>query len=131
LLREHGGENYFISLIFLDFCERNLQKLHTVECPMDYIYIMINKADPTTFLLYDYIASHQTTLICKIVDKTIIIGDILDIDFYPHCFYGKYIYLLGWNDEDQASLLFICIVNAFNILDTSNLYLQCRNKDRK
>lgn len=48
----------------------------------------MNKADSATFLL----KSGKSSRICKIADKTIIIGEMVEIGFYAKCFYDKYVY---------------------------------------
>jgi hypothetical protein len=103
LLKEHGDGNSFISLIFLDLCERSLQKLYTVEYSSSDIDLLVNKADSTTFILDDP-NNQEESKICKIVDKTIIIGDVVEIDFYPDCFYDKSVYFLNWKDENEEDL---------------------------
>jgi hypothetical protein len=115
----------------MDISRHTLQKLHTVEYPKTNIDIYVNKADPTTFLLDD----NESSRICKIVDQTIIIDERLENKF-TSCFYNKCVYTLEFyyrddQDRDLVSLLYKCLVNIFTALDTSNLYIQCRRKDRK
>jgi hypothetical protein len=100
LLNEKGETNFFINLISLDLCRGNLQKLHTVEYSSPYINIFVNKADPTTFILNE----GEFMQICEIVDKTIIIGEGVEITFMPSCFYDKGVYYLDWYDEDYEEL---------------------------
>jgi hypothetical protein len=129
LFNEVGNESAFISLIFLDIFRSSLQKLHTVEYPSYQIDIYVDKANPTMFILND----EESMRICKIVGKTIIIGDEVDIDFIPDCFYNKRVFYVNWNATIRTvvSLLFICSDNTFNISDIRNEYLRCRKKDRK
>jgi hypothetical protein len=101
LLGEYGNGNYFISLIFLDIYRHTLRKLHTVEYPNIIIDIVVNEADPITFILNSRIIDECSTRICKIVDKTIIIGERIQIGFHPKCFYGKFVYALNWPNEDE------------------------------
>jgi hypothetical protein len=107
LLKEYEGGNNCISLIFLDIRERSLQKLHTVEYHTKTIFV--NKADLTTFIL----KNNESIRICKVVEKTIIVGDVVEINFDPKCFYDKCVYGLGWNDETGVRFLFICLISAF------------------
>jgi hypothetical protein len=100
LLKERGDGSYFISLIFLDLHHQTLKKLHTVEYLSYYMNIFVNKADSTTFILNDELP----TQICKIIDKTIVIGDLIEIDFYPQAFYGGNIYSLKLYDRDGRRL---------------------------
>jgi hypothetical protein len=102
LLNEGGDETYFVSLISLDLNQHILKKLHTIEYPTDYIKICINRADSITFLLNDF--NNAELQLYKIVDKEIIIKDVIDIDFFPECFYDKCVYNLGWLDEDRNHL---------------------------
>jgi hypothetical protein len=125
LLSEHGDNNSFISVISLDLHKNTLKKLYTAEHPSR--YVVVNKADPSTFLLIDSIDySEWSYQVCKIVDNTIIVGDVFEINFNPSCFYDKHVYATNWRDEygqpqSRVNLLFICLVNALNISDTSNL----------
>jgi hypothetical protein len=122
LLKEYEGmTNSFISLVFLDLSRRSLQKLHTFEYPSRQIDIYVNKADPTTFLLNE----GEFIRIFKVFDNTIIIGERIEIDFYPACFYDKCVYTLKGGNETRVSLSFICLINTSTFLDTSNLYLRC------
>jgi hypothetical protein len=104
LLEERASKDSFISLIFPNLCRGSLQKLQTVKYPSDWIKIIVNKADPTTFILNDLNNDEQSTRICKIVDKTIIIGDVVEIGFYPYCFYNKFVYGLNWYERDEDSV---------------------------
>jgi hypothetical protein len=102
LLREDRHQNSFISLIFLDFCCPNLQKLHTVEYPAVDIKIVVDKADPATFLLKSYMSNASN--IYKIVKKTIILDKEIEIEFYPDYFYDKSVYFLKRYDENLKDL---------------------------
>jgi spore coat polysaccharide biosynthesis predicted glycosyltransferase SpsG len=125
LLEEYEYGNYFISLVSLDLDKRSLKKFHTVECYGT--NICKNEADPFTFLIRDNTGfpNEWFSRICKIVEKKIIFDDTAETNFYPDCFYDKHIYGLKWyyeeGEELDVSLLFICIVNTLNILDTPNL----------
>jgi hypothetical protein len=101
LLKERGGGNYVISLVFLDLCRRSLQKLHTVEYSSWFNYICVNKADPTTFLLNE----GEFIQIYKVVEKKIVIGEKVEINLYLTCFYDKCVYGLEWNNETGVSFL--------------------------
>jgi hypothetical protein len=106
LLKEKNEFTSFISLIFLDFSQRNVQKLHTVEHNGRDIQIVLNKADLTTFILNN--RTESSVRICKINEKKIIIGDLIDIGFFPYSFYDKCAYSLRWSDdegEDGESIL--------------------------
>jgi hypothetical protein len=131
LLQELGDSNSFISLIVLDISRCSLQKLHTVEYPSDYIGIIADKADPTTFLVNDYNRNANTSRTCKIVENKIIIGDVARVDFDSSCFYDKCVYGLKWyyRDHIRVSLLFTYLFNPLNVSDTSNRYLQRRRKN--
>jgi hypothetical protein len=124
LLAEREDNTCFISLIFLDFYEHTFQILHTVTYSSNYINIFVNKADPATFILRYPVDNDSSTRICKIVEKKIIIGDVIEIDFSLNCFYGKYIYGLKWRYEDgkamPVKLIYKCLVNALSFSDTSN-----------
>jgi hypothetical protein len=77
-----------------------LQKLHTVKYSTDDIQIIVDKANPTTFLLNN----EESKRICKTVDKKIIIGEIVEIDFHPACFYDKCVYFLKRENEEGENL---------------------------
>jgi hypothetical protein len=119
LVEREGRTDSFISLVFLDLSRRSLQKLHTIEYPFWYNVIRVNKADLNTFIL----TNGEFIRICKIVDKTIIIGDVIDIGRYPTCFYDKCVYGLGLNFKTGVSL-FICLINTFTFLEKSTPYLR-------
>jgi hypothetical protein len=113
LLKERKLNNSFISLIFLDLTRGSLKKLHTLEYPYS-IDIVVNKADPTTFILDNHINYNESFYqVCKIVDNTIIIGDVVNIGLYPDWFYDKCVYGLkrGYKD-DKVCLLFKYLVNV-------------------
>lgn len=104
----------------MDLNQHTLEKLYTERYPSGYIRIDLNKTDPTTFILIDFF--ENASKICKIVDKTIIIGEIIDILTFREGFYGKYVYSLTPNHmfDSRVSLLFTCIVNILNISDSSS-----------
>jgi hypothetical protein len=100
LLKEREGvDTCFISLISLDLNQHTLKKLNTIQYQGDNIKIVINQADPTTFILTLDIDDELITRICKIVEKRII-EDVIEIDFYPECFYGNYAYMIDGVDQD-------------------------------
>lgn len=50
--------------------------------------------------IFNYrINDEWSSRICEIVDKTIIIGDVIDISFIPDFFYDKCVYSLDWYNE--------------------------------
>jgi hypothetical protein len=114
-LEESGNQTYLISLVFLDFHQRNFRKLYTVEHRSDFSKIVPNKADQTTFLL----SGEESSRICKIVNNSIIVGEIVKIKPNPDCFYDKFAYSVDWNDRigSWVSLLFIRLSNFLNILE--------------
>jgi hypothetical protein len=104
LLKEEGETSSFVSLVFLDLSLGSLHKFHTVEYPTIDIEIVVNKADPTTFILTHYINNEQSSRIFKIVEKKIIIEDVIEIDFSPDCFYDKYVYATEWIDDEGEEI---------------------------
>jgi hypothetical protein len=112
LMKEYGDSHSFISLIHLDLSRGSLEKLYTIEYPTTNVKIIVNKANPTTFLLTRNIDNERVSRICKIAENTIINGDIVEITFTPNCFYGKCLYRLQWNNnnERQVSLLLTCLI---------------------
>jgi hypothetical protein len=101
LLNEYGDGNYFISLMFLDLCRCSLKKLDTAESDI-HSNVIVNKADPTTFLLKN--PNSNVSKVCKIVEKKIIFGDVIDIAFRPDSFYDKNVYALKRRDEHFRDL---------------------------
>jgi hypothetical protein len=95
-MEEYGNQNSFISLIFLDISRHSLQKLHTIEYPAIVIQIIINKADPTTFILNYRNNGRWSKRIFKIVEETIIVGEIVEIqiEMNPIFFHDKCVYSL-------------------------------------
>jgi hypothetical protein len=104
LLSESDDFNSFISLIFLNLPQRSLQKLQTIEYPCNSIRIVVDKADPTAFLLKYHTRDQWSLKICKIVDNTIIIGDVFQVGLYLDYFYDKCVYSLKDYDENGQSL---------------------------
>jgi hypothetical protein len=130
LLSEKRETNWFISLIFLDIHQHTLKKLSTIEHSSQYIQIVANKTDPTKFIWED----DKSWKFGKIVnEKIVIFEDATKIGFYPGCFYGNCFYGLNWYKDKYGEevSLYICLVNSFNVLDTSISYLQYRTKDGK
>jgi hypothetical protein len=97
LLEEGRDTPFFISLICLDLHQLTLKKLHTVDYSIGNTCIFVNKVNPTTFIFND----GESTRICKIVDKTIIIENVIEITFNPDCFYDKFVYALNRSDENN------------------------------
>jgi hypothetical protein len=104
LLRERGNTDSFLSLIFLDLDRHSLKKLQTIIYLGD-INIVVNEADPTTFILEYFIdVEEMASQVCKIAEKTIIVGDSVDIEFSPQAFYDKWIYGADWTNENHDFL---------------------------
>jgi uncharacterized UPF0160 family protein len=101
---ERGHRNSLISLIFLNFHNQTLKMLHTIEHSSDWIDILVNKADPTMFMLNDSIDNRWSSRIYKIVENMIITCDVIETDFYPLCFYDKCAYAIKWFNEDGKDL---------------------------
>jgi hypothetical protein len=79
-----------------------LKKFHTIEYPTIHIKIVVNKADPTMFILDYSIDNNWILQVCKIGKKTILIGEKFELDFDPDWFYDKCVYTLNWyEDEDR------------------------------
>jgi hypothetical protein len=119
LLEESEYTSHSISLISMDFSRNSLQYLYTVKYDSDFIEIFVNKADTSTFILQN----EESTRICKIVDKTIVIKNAIEIDFIPEYFYNKCVYGLNWSydkekDSMKVNFLFTFLVYTFNFLDT-------------
>jgi hypothetical protein len=89
----------------LDISRPSLQKVYTLEYRSYWIDIHVNKTDPTT-LIFQYIINYKWYIkICKIVDKTIVIGDGVEIGFHLGCFYGKCVYGLNRRYENEEKRL--------------------------
>jgi hypothetical protein len=73
----------------------------------------VNKADPTEFILEKYDDWEMSVRICKLIEKTIIIGDMININSCTYSFYDTYAYSINWLNEDgediEVSWLFIYI----------------------
>jgi hypothetical protein len=104
LLEERGETNSFISLIYLNLHRHTLQKLDTLEYSSDWINIVVNQSDPTTLILTLVIDGERSFRICNIVDNAVIVKNVIAIDFYPECFYDKYVYDIKLCDEDGEFL---------------------------
>lgn len=117
LLEERGDENYFTSLIFLDLHKCSLQKLYTIKYPSRPIQIIVDKTDPTTFLLRDI--NNDGIQICKIVDNSIITGDVFEAKLFSRAFVDKCVYGLKsyYTNYKEVRLLLIRLID---VLDTSN-----------
>jgi hypothetical protein len=77
----------------------------------------VNKTDPTTFVFRHEINNELTVQICKIAEKTIIIGDVINIDFFPNCYCGRNIYSLEWVQRDEQAaervkIVYLCLVKG-------------------
>lgn len=103
-MEECNEDNSFISLISLDISLRSLKKLQTIEYPTSSIDIVVNGNDPTTFLLYHTINYERHTRIGKLAEETIVIEDVIEIDFRPHCFCNKCVYGLNWPSGNRREL---------------------------
>jgi hypothetical protein len=112
LLKEIGNGRSFITLVFLDLRRRTLKKFHTVEFDI-YLDILVNNADPTTFILEDLNEDKEFSRICKIVDNTIIIENMVEIDFFTESFYDKSVYGLKRRDENFQHIN-VRVLNIFS-----------------
>jgi hypothetical protein len=120
----------------MDIYRNILQKLCTVGDPNDDSCILVDKTDSTTFILSDFnIANGWVIRICKIVNKKIIIGDLVLISVNPKCFYDRCVYALDWRYENEeqrrVKVIYTCLVNILNLSGPRNMYLRYRKKGRK
>jgi hypothetical protein len=142
-LLEEGvvGGTFFLSLVYLDLQQHTLTKIHTIEYPFDAVDIFVNKADPNTFLAQYHFNDEWIMQIGEIVEKTIIIGDVINIDLFPRAlfpraFYGKYVYFLHWyqcrgKNRTGVSFLDTFLVNILNVLEIGVSNIRRRTKENK
>jgi hypothetical protein len=109
VLTEFGNANYFISLILPNFCRRNFKKIQTIKYLSRSFQFIVNRADPTTFLLTYYINNERYIQLCKLVEKEIIIEDSIKIDFYPNYFDDKHIYTLDSYKRDDKYKTYVSL----------------------
>jgi hypothetical protein len=78
--------------------------------------VIINKADLTTFLFANRNGNEKFSQICKIVDNTIILGDVIDIenDFSPDCFYDNCAYGLKRRETNGRCRAEVSFVYMFS-----------------
>lgn len=95
---EYENDTYFVSLIFLDFHRRSLQKLDTIECRCDWLYILVNKEEPTQFALVMKIDRDYFSQPCTIVGTSIVADDRIALSFAPQAYLNGHLYALKWMD---------------------------------
>jgi hypothetical protein len=128
--RQHKGDTCSISLVFLDLYGKKLEKLTTITYPSRYIFIIVNKIEPTEFLVCSDL--DNTVQICRVEKISIILGDMIDIDFRPQSLYDGQIYGSGWiYDEEVMNLLFRLLFNSFNLSASASLHLQYGTEDNR
>jgi hypothetical protein len=105
LLLERGDGVSFISLFFLDLHAQTIQKLTTIERRCEFAQIIVNKADPTQFLLDFKIDGEWSIQVCKVVKTDIILGEIINHFFWQPNFYEKCIYGLDWIENENGTMV--------------------------
>jgi hypothetical protein len=105
---------WFISLVFLDLHKTTFCKLHTIELPGSYLYvgIIVNKAEPTEFVLqYESENDQKFIRACKVDRTKLIIGDEIEVEADFRSYHNGCLYKVSWTedeDEDEDFLTGVC-----------------------
>jgi hypothetical protein len=88
-----GNMLQLMSLVYLNFHDKVLQKLHTIEQTGKYRDFIVNSVEPTEFILQFELNDVRTIQFCKVVKDKLVIGDIIELDFeyiryFDECIYG-------------------------------------------
>jgi hypothetical protein len=87
------NNHFFISLIAIDFRGAICEKLQTIKYTGRELWIYVNKLDPTEFYLTLKIGNQRFSRICKLVEKSIVFGNLIEVPFVSQsysdgCFYS-------------------------------------------
>jgi hypothetical protein len=126
LLWEYGNGINFVSLIFLDFHRRKLEKLDTIQRRFDWFYVLVNKDEPTQFALKTDIEDDSFVQMFTIVGTSIVTGDLIQISFSPRAYFDGRLYALESIEDDDGNKVSQLIINISSLayLGGSNLYLR-------
>jgi hypothetical protein len=89
---------YFVSLIELDFYGVSCEKLQTIEYRCDCIEILVNKFDATDFVLRLDTNGGFLARVCKLVNKSIVVGDQIELPDYFKSYFGEFLYFI-WHSN--------------------------------
>jgi hypothetical protein len=85
----------FVSLIELDFYGVTCKKLQTIEYDCNRVEILVNKFDATDFVLHLWTNGEYVARICKLVDKSILVGDPIQLPYGFESYFGGFLYYIG------------------------------------
>jgi hypothetical protein len=105
-----------VSLIFLDFHRRNLQKLDTIKCRCNFFEIIVNKEEPTQFALEMEIDREYFAQTFTVVGTSIISDDQIAMTFAPQMYFDGHLYALEWTYNVNYSRFYI-IFGIFRMLE--------------
>jgi hypothetical protein len=88
--------NYFISLVSIDFYNATCKTIQTFEYTGSDLWFNVNKLDPTEFYLTLQIGDQLFTRICKLVGKSIVVGDSIEVPFVGRSYFEGCFYDLRW-----------------------------------
>lgn len=76
---DDAGEDtaFFLSLIWLDLYDATCLKLQTIEYRCRYLSIIMNKLDPTEFVVKLRIGNDFFARICKLLGKKMVVGEAI------------------------------------------------------
>jgi hypothetical protein len=90
-----------VSLVSLNFQGKTFQKHHTIEpCSVDY-YVFVNTFEPTEFLLDVSTPNQCRYQFCTVVKDKIVVGELIELDFFCHYYFDGRIFGLIWVQDDD------------------------------
>jgi hypothetical protein len=103
-----------------------LEKLDTIQRRFDVFSIIVNKDEPTQFVLKIDIEDGYIVELFTIVGTSIVAGDSIQISFEPDGYFDERLYGLKWIENDDENTVSQLIINISYLayLGGSNLYLR-------
>lgn len=98
---------YFISLIAFDFYDVTCKKFETIEYHSSGLKILVNKFDPSKFILLLRINGEISARICNVVKKEIVVGDQIALPFEFDSYFDGSLYVFHWTST-LTGLLTVC-----------------------
>jgi hypothetical protein len=86
---------YFVTLIALDLHAKIVHKFETVEIRGREIKVVVNKDEPTEFVLGLSVEGEIFVHFCKVVKTKIVVGNAIRVSFIPQALYNGHLYALG------------------------------------
>jgi hypothetical protein len=101
---------YFVSWIELDFYGVTCTKLQTLEYRCFGVRVLVDKFDATDFVLQLETNEEYVAQICKVVEKSILVGDPIQLPCHFESYFGGFLYDIYCPNGESDNWMQVCLL---------------------